>query len=84
VDATTKTLYRATQRSTTAPPSAPLVRVTVNADGKVSYSTLQLDSGAPPANKQIGTRNDLFEPVYWLEVPRDLHNCRHTATGACE
>jgi hypothetical protein len=84
VDATTKTLYRATQRSTTAPPSSPLVRVTVNVDGKVSYSTLQLDSGAPPANKQIGTRNDLFEPVYWLEVPRDLHNCRHTATGSCE
>ncbi len=82
VDGTT--LYRATQRSTTAPPSSPLVRVTVNAAGKVSYSTLQLDSGAPPANKQIGTRNDLFEPVYWLEVPRDLHNCRHTATGACE
>jgi type IV pilus assembly protein PilY1 len=77
-------LYRATQRSTTAPPSAPLVRVTVNAAGKVSYSTLQLDSGAPPANKQIGTRNDLIEPVYWLEVPRDLHNCRHTATGACQ
>jgi type IV pilus assembly protein PilY1 len=82
VDGTT--LYRATQRSTTAPPSSPLVRVTVSASGKVSYSTLQLDSGAPPANKQIGTRNDLFEPVYWLEVPRNLHNCRHTASGSCE
>ncbi len=77
-------LYRAAQRSTTAPPSAPLVRVTVNASGKVAYSTLQLDSGAPPANKQIGVRTDLFEPVYWLEVPRELHNCRHGSSGACE
>ncbi|HQR29045.1 MAG TPA: PilC/PilY family type IV pilus protein [Anaeromyxobacteraceae bacterium] len=76
-------LYRATQRSTTAPPSAPLVRVTVNEAGKVSYSTLQLDSGAPPANKQLGVRTDLFEPMYWLEVPRDLHNCRHTPNGNC-
>ena len=75
--AASNVLYRAAERSTTAPPSAPLVRVTVNAAGKVAYSTLQLDSGAPPANKQLGTRSDLFEPIYWLEVPRDLHNCRH-------
>jgi type IV pilus assembly protein PilY1 len=77
-------LYRASPRSTTAPPSASTVRVTLNAKGQVSYSALQLDAGAPPSNKQLGVRSDIFEPIYWLEVPRQLHNCRHVAGGNCE
>jgi type IV pilus assembly protein PilY1 len=77
-------LYRASPRSTTAPPSASTVRVTLNSKGQVAYSALQLDAGAPPANKQLGIRSDIFEPIYWLEVPRQLHTCRHVNGGACE
>jgi type IV pilus assembly protein PilY1 len=77
-------LYRAAPRSTTAPPSASTVRVTLNSKGQVAYSALQLDAGAPPSNKQLGVRSDMFEPVYWLEVPRQLHNCRHVVGGNCE
>jgi len=80
------TLYRAQQRGTVAPPSGGIFRVSVSKKGEVSYSSLQMDPGAAPSNTQTGTRSDIAEPVYWLEVPRTLHECRHDPAnpGACE
>jgi type IV pilus assembly protein PilY1 len=80
-------LYRAQQRGTVAPPSGGIFRVSVSAKGEVSYSSLQMDPGAAPASTQTGTRSDIAEPVYWLEVSRGLHACRHdpaTSTTSCE
>jgi type IV pilus assembly protein PilY1 len=78
-------IYRAVQRSTTAPPTAATVRVTFSPTGEIAYSTLQIDAGAAPGSKTMGTRSEIGEPVYWLEVPRQLHSCRHVAgSGACE
>jgi len=80
-------LYRASQRDTVAPPSGGIFRVAVSAKGEVGYSSLQIDPGAAPTSIQPGTRSDIAEPVYWLEVPRQLHDCRHdkAKTGtACD
>jgi type IV pilus assembly protein PilY1 len=80
-------LYRAQQRGTVAPPSGGIFRVSVSAKGEVAYSSLQMDPGAAPSSTQTGTRSDIAEPVYWLEVGRQLHDCRHDPTrtaGACE
>lgn len=77
------TVYRSEQRNTWSPPSAATVRVTVNAAGQVSYSTLQLDPGAPPTHKTVGVRSDVVEPVYLLEVSRDAHACRHEDATKC-
>ena len=71
------TLYRGMQRSSVSPPSAPLARITAGARGGVQYSGLQLDPGSPPQNTAAGTRSDFAESVYWLEVPREVHACRH-------
>ena len=79
-------LYRASQRNSVAPPSGGIFRVSVSAKGEVAYSSLQMDPGAPPSAITPGTRSDIAEPVYWLEVPRDLHDCRHDrdkTTTAC-
>jgi type IV pilus assembly protein PilY1 len=73
-------LYRASQRDTVAPPSGGIFRVAVSAKGEVGYSSLQIDPGASPTSIQPGTRSDIAEPVYWLEVPRQLHDCRHDST----
>jgi len=73
-------LYRASQRDTVAPPSGGIFRVAVSAKGEVGYSSLQIDPGAAPTSIQPGTRSDIAEPVYWLEVPRQLHDCRHDST----
>jgi type IV pilus assembly protein PilY1 len=78
-------VYRAGGRVTTAPPSGGMVRVTVSPDGKVAYSTLSFDAGAPPGSKQLSVRSEIGEPVYWLEVSRSLHECRHVAgSSACD
>ncbi len=71
------TLYRGQQRSSVSPPSAPLARITAGARGGVQYSGLQLDPGSAPQNTAAGTRSDFAESVYWLEVSRELHSCRH-------
>jgi type IV pilus assembly protein PilY1 len=71
------TVLRYASQATSAPPTTSTVRVVVNAKGQVEYSALQLNPGAGPATKSVGTRSQVSEPVYWLEVPRDLHNCRH-------
>lgn len=78
-------VYRATPRSTTAPPTGATVRITFSPSGSISYSTLQVDAGSPPTSMTLGTRSEIAEPVYWLEVPRTLHSCRHVAnSGLCE
>jgi type IV pilus assembly protein PilY1 len=77
-------LYRAAPRATTAPPTGATVRVTVNSRGQIAYSALSIDAGAPPASKTLGTRGDVVESVYWLEVPRELHVCRHVDPSTCE
>ncbi len=75
-------LYRAQQRSTVSAPSAGIFRVSVAASGQVSYSSLQVDPGSAPSNTQTGTRSDIAEPVYWLEVPKQVHDCRHDLARA--
>jgi len=80
-------LYVAQQQATTAVPPGSIFRVDVSASGQVGYSSLQMNPGSAPTSLQSGTRAQITEPVYWLEVPRSLHNCRHDATqtaGACE
>ena len=76
-DNVTNRYNRFTTQTTTAPPNTSSMRVVINASGQVEYSALQLLPGSGPSNKALATRAQVVEPVYWLEVPRDLHNCRH-------
>lgn len=81
------TIYRATARSAIAVPMAPNERISMNAKGEVAYTTLQIDPGNAPLSTSMGSRSEVAEPVYWLDVPRDLHLCRHDAAlspAACE
>ncbi|MCM2332644.1 MAG: hypothetical protein NDI82_01705, partial [Anaeromyxobacteraceae bacterium] len=80
-------LYRGQQRASVSPPSAPLLRITAGKGGGVHYGGLQLDPGAPPESKTTGERTDFAEPVYWLEVDRQSHRCRHdenASQSACD
>ncbi|HTP52584.1 MAG TPA: hypothetical protein VMK42_17995 [Anaeromyxobacteraceae bacterium] len=80
-----KVLYVAQQESTTAVPPGSIFRVDVSSSGQVGYSSLQMNPGAAPTSLTSGTRSAIAESVYWLEIPRTLHNCRHVlASGACE
>lgn len=83
-DSATQKIARSTPRNSTAPPSTAVVRATINAKGQIEYSTLTLDAGAPPGTKTLGVRSEVVEPVYWLEVGPDLHNCRHVDAKSCK
>ena len=60
-----------------------MVRMGVSRSGQVYYSTLQMDPGGAPATNSLGQR-DLAAPLYWLEVSRDAHNCRHVSSANCQ
>lgn len=75
---------RSAPRNTTAPPSTPPIVVGINERGEVQYQKRDMDPGAPPTVKALGTRSEVIEPVYWLEVDRALHNCRHGDPKSCK
>jgi type IV pilus assembly protein PilY1 len=75
--------YIASQRSVTAAPGGATVRVDINQNGQINYSVLQLDSGSPATSKSSGTRSSAGNAIYWLQVPRQLHQCRHVDPANC-
>jgi type IV pilus assembly protein PilY1 len=70
------------QRSVTTTPQQPTPVVSLNAKtGQAGYSGISLEPGGIiPLQILVGSaavRGD----VSWLDVPRNLHNCRHAADG---
>jgi hypothetical protein len=54
--------------------------------GSVQAATGQPgDPGAPTQTATpLGGTRSLSQQGYWLEVPRDLHQCRHVSSAQCE
>jgi type IV pilus assembly protein PilY1 len=81
----TTTIARATTRSTTVPPLDPTHMISLGANGQTTYSVAVIEPGGAPQTRQVGTGNDGNAMIYWLEVPRSLHACRHTGDASqCE
>ncbi len=72
------------QKNAFAPPQSGSIRVVVNEKGQVSYSTLKIETGSPAEKQGLGTRSSISEPLYWLEVPREVHSCRHVDPTTCQ
>ena len=77
-------IVRAAIRSSTTPPLDPTQMVSLGKDGQVSYSTAQIEPGIAPQTQTVGTGGELNQMIYWLEVPRNLHACRHADATQCE
>ena len=77
------TLYRAVSRRSIAPPLDPTAVVSVSATSGVKQTSLQIEPGTLQ-HKDLAVRSDVVQPIYWLEVPRDLHVCRHTDGSICQ
>jgi type IV pilus assembly protein PilY1 len=64
------------------PPPPPQPLISVNAKGQVDYAIVTpVGQVAPPASTPAGGGLP-FSFFYTLELPRELHQCRHPATGA--
>jgi type IV pilus assembly protein PilY1 len=77
------------QRTLNSPPTSDMVRATLqrspNGSVQERMNMTSFDTGGTPTNNTVGTRTSGAEPIYWLEVPRDLHACRHAASAtACK
>ena len=70
--------------ATTSASTGGTSHASVSSDCNISYSVLTLNAGAAPSNTQMGTRTCGGQPVYYLEVPRELHRCRHVDAKQCK
>jgi type IV pilus assembly protein PilY1 len=70
------------QRSVTTTPQQPTPVVSLNAKtGQAGYSGVSLEpGGAVPLQVLVGSAA-VQGDVSWLDVPRNLHNCRHPSDG---
>ncbi|HTN51564.1 MAG TPA: hypothetical protein VML50_04120, partial [Anaeromyxobacter sp.] len=50
--------------------------------GSISYGAASFNPGSGSSKTIVHQSSCANEPVYWLEVPRDLHSCRHVAPAA--
>ena len=83
LDASTAVAHIASPRSVTAAPGGGTVRVDVTKTGAVGYGVLHLDSGSSPTTVSGGVRSGGGSNFYWLEVPQQLHQCRHVDAKNC-
>jgi type IV pilus assembly protein PilY1 len=78
------TTSRFTLRTSVVPPPMPTPVVSVNpVTGEVRYSVISLEPGAAPAQQSVG-QSDILGTIHWLEVPRQLHRCRHVSGVNCQ
>lgn len=73
---------RSSMRRSIVPPPSPTPVVSINpVSGAVRYSMMSIEPGAVPTQETLG-QGDLAGLLYWLEVPRAVHECRHDF-GVC-
>ena len=70
------------QRSVTVTPQQPTPVVSLNAQtGQAGYSGISLEPGGRvPLQIFIGSQS-VQGDVSWMDIPRNLHNCRHPSDG---
>jgi type IV pilus assembly protein PilY1 len=70
-------------RDAWAPPPEPAAVVSVSASGVVRYEVVMPSVGSAPVTETLRERENTAPDIYWLEVPRNLHVCRHENAQAC-
>ncbi|WP_257452114.1 pilus assembly protein [Archangium lipolyticum] len=70
-------------RDAWAPPPEPAAVVSVSPSGGVRYEVVMPGVGASPVTETLRERQNTTPDISWLEVPRNLHVCRHENAQAC-
>ncbi len=76
--ASSQATVRTTARSTYVAPQQPSTVISISPKtGEINYSGASIEPGSVPLGLQVGS-SQVWGAVHWLEVPRKLHECRHT------
>lgn len=72
---------RARTRMTYVAPQQPSTVISLNpTTGEIMYSGASIEPGTVPLGVQVGV-SQMWGDIHWLEVPRKLHECRHTGVN---
>ena len=64
-------------------PADPATQVSISKDGRVRYGVALIEPGSPPIQATTRQTESLVQDLYWLEVPSDVHQCRHEDPSRC-
>ncbi len=67
-----------------APPPEPTAVISVSPSGTIRYEVVLPGVGRAPVAETLRERTETTPDVYWLEVPRNLHVCRHANAQLCQ
>ncbi len=66
-----------------APPPDPAAVVSLSPSGSIRYEVVMPGVGTGLVKETLRERLELAPDISWLEVPRNLHTCRHANSSAC-
>jgi type IV pilus assembly protein PilY1 len=66
-----------------APPPEPAAVVSLSPSGSIRYEVVMPGVGKGPVKETLRERMDATPDISWLEVPRNLHTCRHVNSQTC-
>jgi type IV pilus assembly protein PilY1 len=70
------------QGSSAAPPSDPTPVISLSETGGIRFEAVMPGVGDALSTERVSDRKNVTPDVYWLEVPHNLHACRHE--GNCD
>ncbi|PTL82257.1 hypothetical protein [Vitiosangium sp. GDMCC 1.1324] len=70
-------------RPTSGPPGSGMPIVSLSATGAKRFEVAMSSPGEAPSTENLKTQENKAPEIYWLEVPRNLHSCRHENAANC-
>jgi len=70
-------------RGTTAPPSEGAPIISLSKTGGIRFEVAVTSPGDAPKTEVLHDKSNVTPDIYWMEVPRNLHECRHENAEAC-
>jgi len=70
-------------RNTNAPPGEGSPIISLSATGGIRYEVAVTSPGDAPMTEKLRDQTNVTPDIYWMEVPRNLHECRHENAEAC-
>ncbi|EPX57795.1 hypothetical protein D187_004674 [Cystobacter fuscus DSM 2262] len=71
------------EQPTAAPPGNPSPIISMSATQGIRYEVAISSAGSAPNTETLGNKKNATPDISWMEVPRNLHECRHEDPSAC-